>query len=282
MQDLKGKVAVVTGGASGIGFGLAERAAREGMRVAIADIEAGTLHQAEEKLRALGAEVLAVVTDVARPESVEALRDRVVTTFGGVHLLCNNAGVSVGGMTWEITEDDWTWILGVNLWGVIHGIRTFVPHMIAGGEEGHVVNTASMAGLIVGPGMSAYNATKHAVVAISETMHHELNLTGARVRCSVLCPGWVNTRIAESERNRPADLKETATPLGRPEFQAAQDMVKQLLASGMSPAGVAEHVFAAVREERFWVLTHESFKQLVTQRFEHTVRGDNPELRSLL
>ena len=277
MQDLKGKVAVVTGAASGIGLALAERAAREGMRVVLADIEPGALAAAEEKMRAAGAEVLAVATDVAKRESVEALRDRTIATFGACHLLCNNAGVSVGGLTWDITHDDWNWILGVNLWGVIHGIRAFVPAMVASGDEGHVVNTASMAGLIAGPGMAPYTATKHAVVAISESMYHELNMSNSRVHVSVLCPGWVNTRIAESERNRPAELKDSA--MGRPEFAAMQGLVRSLLASGMPPAQVADHVFAAVAEERFWILTHETFKPLVTARFDNAVSGQNPVSR---
>lgn len=280
MKDLKGKVAVVTGGASGIGFALAERAARDGMRVVIADIESGSLAAAEEKLRAAGAEVLAVVTDVSRREGVEALRDRALARFGGVHLLCNNAGVATGGMTWELTHEDWSWILGVNLWGVIHGIRAFVPAMIASGEECHVVNTASMAGLLAGPGMAPYNATKHAVVAISESMYHELNMTGARVRVSVLCPGWVNTRIFESERNRPAELAATGSLRGRPAFAAAEEMGRQLLAAGLPPAEVADQVFHAVGEERFWILTHDNFKPLVTERFAATVEGRNPELRA--
>lgn len=279
MKDFKGKVAVVTGAASGIGWGLAERAAREGMKVVLADIEGGALDAAASRLRDAGAEVLPVVTDVSRLEQVEALRDRTLSAFGGVHLLCNNAGVAGGGLTWETTNDDWVWVVGVNLWGVIHGVRAFVPAMIAGGDEGHVVNTASMAGLIAGPGMSAYNATKHAVVAISETLFHEFAMTGARLRCSVLCPGWVNTRIAESERNRPADLAARAAA-DRPDAEVMRAMLRQLLATGMSVEEVAEHVFAAVREERFWILTHESFKPLVTTRFEAAVAGRNPQMRS--
>lgn len=281
MKKFEGKVAVITGGASGIGFGLAERAARDGMRVVLADIEQGALEEAATKLRESGAEVLAVVTDVAKLEQVEALRDQTLAKFGGVHLLCNNAGVSVGGLTWEITQDDWTWILGVNLWGVIHGIRVFVPGMVAAGEEGHVVNTASMAGLISGPMMSAYNATKHAVVGISESLHHEFGLVAPHLHCSVLCPGWVNTRIADSERNRPSDLPDAFDVKSTPNFANADSMLRQLLRSGMSPAGVADHVFQAVADERFWILTHESFKPMVTSRFDGAVRGTNPVMGSL-
>jgi len=282
MKDLKGKVAVITGAASGIGFGLAERAAREGMRVVLADVETGALRDAEGRLRATGCEAISVVTDVANRESVEALRDRTQQAFGGVHLLCNNAGVSAAGMTWELTHDDWTWVLGVNLWGVINGIRAFVPGMIAGNEEGHVVNTASMAGLLAGPGMSAYNATKHAVVTNSESMYLEQVSTGARVRTSVLCPGFVSTRIMDCERNRPAQLSDAAQFERRPEFEAIGDAVRRSVASGMPPAEVAEQVFTAVREERFWVLTHPNFGPLVTERFKRTTSGENPVVRSLL
>jgi len=281
MKNFEGKVAVVTGGASGIGFGLAERAARSGMRVVLADIEKTALDEAAGKLRDAGAEVLAVVTDVAKWEQVAALRDQTLAKFGGVHLLCNNAGVSVGGLTWEITQDDWTWILGVNLWGVIHGIRAFVPGMVAAGEEGHVVNTASMAGLISGPMMSAYNATKHAVVGISESLHHEFGLVAPHLHCSVLCPGWVDTRIADSERNRPAELSDALDARSMPNFANADSVLRQLLRAGMSPAGVAQHVFEAVADERFWILTHESFKPMVTARFEGAVRGANPVVGSL-
>lgn len=278
MKDLRGKVAVITGAASGIGFALAERAAREGMKVVLADIEAGALAEAEKKIRAAGAEAISVVTDVAKRESVEALRDRTLAAFGNCHLLCNNAGVAVNGATWDITHDDWDWILGVNLWGVINGIRAFVPGMIASGEEGHVVNTASMAGLIAGPGMSAYNATKHAVVAISESMFVEQSMAGSKVSTSVLCPGWVNTRIMDSQRNRPEGLANTTTP--PPEAAAMESMVRQLLSSGMSAEEVADRVFDAVHNQRFWILTHDNFKPLVTARFAGAVAGENPTLRS--
>jgi NAD(P)-dependent dehydrogenase (short-subunit alcohol dehydrogenase family) len=273
---------VVTGAGSGIGLGLAERAAGEGMRVVLADVEETTLAAAEKGLRSKGADTLAVVADVSDPRSVESLRDRTLERFGKVHLLCNNAGVSVGAMTWELTHDDWQWVLGVNLWGVIHGIRAFVPGMIASGEEGHVVNTASMAGLLAAPGMSVYNATKHAVVAISESMYHELAMTGAKVRTSVLCPGWVNTRIIDSERNRPSGLGDTASLMRRPEFAGIEEMGRQRLASGMAPTEVAAQVFAAVRDERFWILTHDSFKPSITARFADAVEGRNPELRILV
>ncbi len=279
MQNFEGKVAVITGAASGIGLALAEAAAAAKMKVALADVERQALAAAEERLRASGAEVLAAVTDVSDAASVESLRDRVIGEWGAVHLLCNNAGVAVSGFTWEITTDDWTWILGVNLWGVIHGIRAFVPGMLAAGEPAHVVNTASMAGLVAGGGMSPYNATKHAVVAISESMHHELTLSASPVHVSVLCPGWVSTRIMDSERNRPAALAHTVDRSAHPEFAAIETMARQALAAGMPPAEIAKRVFAAVRDERFWILTHEDFKPAVRIRFEAAIEGRNPELR---
>ena len=212
MRELRGKVAVVTGAASGIGRAMAERFAREGMKVVLADVQEKPLAEAREASAAAGAEVIAVPTDVSKWEQVEALARRAVEAFGAAHVLCNNAGVAVGGVAWETPVADWEWILGVNQWGVVHGIRAFVPRMIAQGE-GHVVNTASMAGLVSAPGMSAYCATKHAVVTISECLHHDFAITGnaGTMHVSVLCPGWVKTNIAESVRNRPGASPLAAT-----------------------------------------------------------------------
>ena len=276
MRNFQGKVAVVTGAASGIGFGLAQRAAAEGMRVVLADIERTALAAAESELRQGGADVLAVATDVANAASVQALHDRALAHFGKVHLLCNNAGVGLGGPTWELTLDDWNWILGVNLWGVIHGVRTFVPGMLAHGEEAHVVNTASMAGLLAGPYMSAYTATKHAVVGLTESLHHELGLVGGRVGVSVLCPGWVNTRIADADRNRPADLSRTVDHSTRPERAAMEAMGRAALASGMAPTAVADIVFAAIRERRFWIFTDHDMCAVAKVRFDGALGGQNP------
>ena len=202
MEDLQGKVAVITGGASGIGRAVADKAAAEGMRIVLGDIEAGPLKLAVDDMTSTGAEVLGVVTDVSDRASVEALRDAALERFGAVHLVHNNAGIGLGGPIWEITEEDWRWILGVNLWGVIHGVATFTPLLLEQGE-GHIVNTASIAGLIVAPFLGPYNATKQAVVAISETLFKDLQTVAAPVGVSVLCPGFVQTRIDDSERNRP-------------------------------------------------------------------------------
>ena len=214
MQDFAGKVAVVTGGASGIGLGLARRFGAEGMRVVIGDIEEGPLAAAVAELSDAGVEVEGVVTDVSDAAQVQALADAAVARFGGVHVVCLNAGVGSGGLSWETTTDTWEWVLGVNLWGVINGIRSFVP-LLMQQDAGHIVNTASVAGLVAGPFMGPYNASKHAVVALSETLLHELAMSAGHVHVSVLCPGWVNTRIGESGRNRPG-AAESGAPTPRP------------------------------------------------------------------
>ena len=202
MEDLDGKVAVITGGASGIGLAVAQRAAAEGMKIVLGDIEEEPLAQAVDALTGAGAEAIGVRTDVADRASVASFRDGALERFGAVHLVHNNAGIGLGGPIWEVTEEDWRWILGVNLWGVIHGVATFTPLLLEQGE-GHIVNTASIAGLIVAPFLGPYNATKQAVVAISETLFKDLQTVASPVGVSVLCPGFVQTRIAESDRNRP-------------------------------------------------------------------------------
>ena len=215
MKEFKGKVAVITGAASGIGRALADRCVQEGMKVVLADVEVETLAKTEASLKASGATVLAVQTDVSQARDVAALAQKTLEVFGAVHLLCNNAGVGTEAAIWESTLEEWEWVMGVNLWGVIHGVRTFVPLMLAQDTECHIVNTASMAGLISGPGLGAYKVTKHAVVTLSETLYHELAERGARVKVSVLCPGVVNTRIMESARNRPGHLPPTAATRSR-------------------------------------------------------------------
>jgi NAD(P)-dependent dehydrogenase (short-subunit alcohol dehydrogenase family) len=251
VREFAGRVAVVTGGASGIGLGLARRFAAEGMKVVIGDVEAPALDAALDVLKADGADVHGVITDVSDAEQVDALADATLERFGAVHLVCNNAGVGGGGLSWEMPLSTWEWVLGVNLWGVVHGIRTFVPLLLQQ-DEGYVVNTASLAGLVAGPFMAPYNASKHAVVAMSETLHHELALMGAKVGVSVLCPGWVDTRIADAARNRPASL----TPEGESAGLGA-DFLKTVLAQGMPPAEVADKVLAAINDEQFWVLPHD-------------------------
>jgi len=273
MKDLTGKTAVITGAASGIGFGMAERFAAEGMKIVLADIEETALEQAEKKLRDTGTETLAVITDVSQAESVEALKNATIEHFGAVHLVCNNAGVGSGGPSWQIPLEAWKWVLGVNMWGIIHGIHYFVPLLIEQGE-GHVVNTASLAGLISGPLMSPYNASKHAAVAISESLHHELLMTGSAVHTSVLCPGWVNTNIFESERNWLSRLGEKpVNPMG-----GNLTMGKKILEGGLQPSEVANMVHDAVVNEKFWILTHPEMSTGIVPRFQNAVDGVNPTL----
>jgi NAD(P)-dependent dehydrogenase (short-subunit alcohol dehydrogenase family) len=276
MKDLRGKVAVVTGAASCIGLALAERFAAEGMKVALADIELSALDEARTKLEASGAEVLAVVTDVSKPEEVERLAESTVERFGAVHVVCNNAGVGAGGPCWEHSLADWHWVLGVNLWGVIHGIHSFVPRMLKQGGEGHIVNTASIAGLVTGPGMGVYGVTKHGVVALSECLHHELKMFGSSLGVSVLCPAWVQTRIGDSDRNRPASLPE-GSHAQSPQGEMARQLMRHLISTGIPPSAAAGAVVDAIQKGRFYVLTHPQFKRFVKARFDAILDEKNPE-----
>jgi NAD(P)-dependent dehydrogenase (short-subunit alcohol dehydrogenase family) len=236
------------------------------MKVVLADVEVEALAKTEAGLKAAGATVVAVPTDVSKAPDVAALAQKTLEVFGAVHMLCNNAGVGTDAAIWESTLEDWQWVMGVNLWGVIHGVRAFVPLMLAQDTECHIVNTASMAGLISGPGLGVYKVTKHAVVSLSETLHHELAERGAKISVSVLCPGFVNTRIMESARNRPEHLP---PPSRRDDASAARwEAIQQLVPAGLSPVEVADAVFAAVRENRFYILTHPEGKEAVRTRME--------------
>jgi NAD(P)-dependent dehydrogenase (short-subunit alcohol dehydrogenase family) len=269
MRELRDKVVVVTGAASGIGRAMATRFASEGARVVLADVEAESLAETARALEADGAVVLPVRTDVAQADAVEALAERAVATFGAVHVLCNNAGVAVAGPLWEHTLDDWKWVLDVNLWGVIHGIRSFVPRFLAQGE-GHVVNTASVAGLTSAPFMGVYNVTKHGVVTLSETLARELQLLGAPIGVSVLCPGFVQTRILDSDRNRPVAL---ADGVDRPRPAELQAAAEAAIREGLPPAEVAACVVDAVKADRFYILTHSEYADAIRDRLEDVLAG---------
>jgi NAD(P)-dependent dehydrogenase (short-subunit alcohol dehydrogenase family) len=275
MRDLRDKVAVVTGGASGIGFAMAERFAREGAKLVLADIEATPLEEAAQKLAA-ATEVLVVQTDVADAAQMDALAAKSLDRFGAIHIVCNNAGVAGGGVMWELSTEDWEFVLRVNLWGVIHGIRVFARHLVEQ-NEGHIVNTASMAGLISVPGMGPYNVSKHAVVTLSETLYGELQAAGSEVGVSVLCPGFVNTRIFESDRNRPDVLRNPGGELGAEEREERRKVATQFFASAMSPNAVAEKVLAAVTEKRFYILTHGGAEESVRRRMDRIIEGENPK-----
>ena len=278
MQELRDKVAVITGGASGIGRAFADRCLEEGVKIVLADIEEAALDGAAQELANAGADVLAVRTDVSKPGSVEDLAKRVLDRYGAVHLLFNNAGVASSGPVWQNTLADWEWVLGVNLMGVVHGIRTFVPIMLAQDADAHIVNTASMAGLLSTPGLGIYNVSKHGVVTLSETLALELQQARARINVSVLCPGWVKTQIWESGRNRPDNLWNAPTQPSSsvPAVDALSAKIPEVIAAGISPEQVADVVFDAIRRNRFYILTHPNWKPLIQQRMENILNDCGP------
>jgi NAD(P)-dependent dehydrogenase (short-subunit alcohol dehydrogenase family) len=275
MEEFEGKTAVVTGAASGMGRALARRFADAKMRVVLADVEVAPLRETEEALLERGSDVIAVETDVRKLDSIEELHRRAIDAFGKVHVLCNNAGVSSGGVIWEQSNADWEWSLGVNLWAFVHALRTFVPGMIAHGEEGHIVNTASIGGLITAPGGGAYGVAKTAVVALSETLYYDLKVNGAPIGVSILCPGFVNTRILDAARNRPAEYGQAQ--FSNPDDPAAAAL-RQMMAAGMNPADVAEGVFNAIRAQQLYILTHPEFNPLIRDRMEAILEQRNPAM----
>jgi len=283
MKEFQGKVAVITGAASGIGRALAEKSAQEGMKVVLADIEEQALMRISQELEAAGASVLAVQTDVSKAGDVEALAQKAFDIYGAVHLLFNNAGVGAGTIIWESTLADWEWTMGVNLWGVIYGIRAFVPRMLEQDTEGHIVNTASVAGLTSGPDLGIYKVTKQGVVTLSETLYHELALRGAKVKASVLCPGFVNTQIMDSFRNRPSRLQNVpAEEKMGPEGEALLQFMRQAMEAGMPPHQVADIVFQAIRDEKFYILTHPELKEAISVRMEDILQERHPTLIPIL
>ncbi len=279
MRNLKCKVAVVTGAANGIGRAIIDVCAREGMRVVLADINKEALARAEAELREGGATVLAVQTDVSKAEDVEELARRVYDAFGGVHLLFNNAGVMTTGTVWENTLSDWRWVLGVNLWGVIHGVRIFVPLMLQQGTEGHIVNTASMRGLSRASSNGVYCVSKHGVVALTETLHYELAQREAKIKVSVLCPGAIDTRFADVAENRL--IENENVPGERSMTPEDEEMLRELrhgTRTGMSPEEVAEKVFDTIREEKFYIITQPETMVRVERRMRDILDERNPTL----
>ena len=272
MELTAGKVAVVTGAASGIGLALAERFARSGLDVVLADIEQPALQAASEKIAGLGAKTLAVPTDVSDEAAVNALAAAAIDRFGAVHVVCNNAGVGSNADPWSGPLSAWKWVLGVNLWGVIHGIRAFLP-LLAAQSEGHIVNTSSMAGLV--PSIPIYDATKHAVVAISEDLYQAMQAAQLRIGVSVLCPGFVRTSIVQAERNWPASLGEVPPPA------ATIARLQRAVDEGMEPAVVADLVADAITANRFWIFTDPHFTQVAVDRWQRIAEGHNPQASGL-
>lgn len=261
-------VAVVTGAASGIGRGLAERFAAEEMAVVLADIEEEPLVQLEKELQDQGANVFAVKTDVSKAEEVENLAERTLEAYGEVHILCNNAGVVCSRAIWEHTLADWEWVMGVNLWGVIHGIRTFIPRMLTQENECHIVNTASILGMVRGSGEGIYKVSKHGVVTLSETLADELKHKGSHIQVHILCPGWVRSSILDSERNRPSDLQNPNQEAHSQSSTVDSQIVREQMDAGMAPAEVADHVYNAIQDGTFYILTHPELNTWVHARME--------------
>jgi NAD(P)-dependent dehydrogenase (short-subunit alcohol dehydrogenase family) len=275
MREFRDKVAVITGAASGIGRGIAERCVSEGMKVILADVDDENLAKAEAELRSRGGTVLGVGTDVSKRSDVERLAQRTLETFGEVHLLVNNAGIGAGGSPWEATWNDWEWAIGVNLWGVIHGVKVFTPLMLAQNAECHIVNTASAAGLVVGGFSAPYSVTKHGVVALSESLYLTLQKQSTLVKVSVLCPGLVRTDIINAERHRPAGLENPSVEM-TPERRAGLDYFKAALDAAMSPAQAADIVFEAMKKGQFYILTHPAWMEVIRMRTDDLLRLENP------
>ncbi|MBU66728.1 MAG: hypothetical protein CL858_14930 [Cupriavidus sp.] len=294
MKQFEGKVAVITGGASGFGKEFARIGAQLGMKLVLADVQEDALDTTVAEFKAQGVQVIGLRTDVSKAEQVQALADATMTAFGEVHLLFNNAGVGAGGLLWENTEKDWDWVLGVNLYGVIHGVRIFTPLMLAAAQkdpsfQGHIVNTASMAGLLNPPAMGVYNVSKHAVVSLSESLYQDLSLVTEQVHCSVLCPYFVPTGISQSQRNRPAGLSNDAPPTrSQMVSQALSD--KAVNSGKVTAADVAQMTFDAIRDESFYIYSHPQALATVRHRMEDIVNqrnpgdpfGDKPEVRANL
>lgn len=278
MKDFAGKVAVVTGAASGMGRAFSQRLAEEGMRVVLADIEEPALDKAVAEMKAEGRDVAGIRVDVSDVASIQALAKAALDTYGQIDVVCNNAGVEgyLDGAIWEATDKDWAWTFGVNYWSVVHGVRTFLPILLENPNGGHMVNTASMTAVV--PARNMYSITKHGVLALTEVLHSDLKARGAKVGVSALCPGIIATRLFLGSRNRPADLQNEVPTPGAEQGKAMREQMNERLASGMPPSVVAEHVLRAIREERLYVLTDHDWDDQINARHEEILAGPDPEI----
>jgi len=279
IDHFQGKTAVLTGAGSGFGLECARIGARLGMNLVLVDVQQDALDKAEAEMTAQGAAVLARKVDVSQPQAMEQLAADVQARFGAPHFVFNNAGVGAGGLVWENSVADWEWVLGVNLWGVVHGVRLFTPMMLEAAKadpayRGHIVNTASMAGLLTPPNMGIYNVSKHAVVALTETLYQDLQLVTDQVSASVLCPYFVPTGISQSQRNRPSDLAADQPTASQRIGQAQSD--KAVGSGKVSAADVAQKVFDAVAQGQFYIYSHPQALGNVLSRMEAIVQGHNP------
>lgn len=277
MNNFNGKTAVITGAASGIGLALAKHAAVQGMNVVMADIDETALSAAVDQLKLPDDRVLARRTDVRHADEIKALADAAYAKFDAVHLLFNNAGVALARTTWEHTVADWEWILQVNLWSVVHGISEFLPRMQAQGGPAHIVNTASVAGLVSNPGMAAYNVSKHGVVTLSETLSLELQMTQSPIGISLLCPAWVPTGIGNSERNRPSDVAQT-NPIEGLTAQLNKRIGKAIASGQLTADDMAQETFNAIAEQRFYVIPHSYMVPVIETRMKEILTQQNPTL----
>ena len=279
MREFKNKIAVITGSASGIGRGLAEKCIQEGMKVVLADIEKPALEQTKKELMAKGDNILAVQTDVSKESDMEELAKKTMEKFGAVHLLFNNAGiVCVGSPVWEMTRLDWQWIIGVNIWGVIYGLKVFIPIMLQQDSDCHIVNTASIAGLSTVPD-APYAMTKHGIVGLTEALHLQLRQIDAKIRVSVLCPGLIRTRIFHSDRNRPAELQnQSLNQTSPPKQKAAIERVIEMQETAMTPVQLADKVLKAIKEETFYIFSEDRYRENVQQRMEIILNEGTPEI----
>ncbi len=279
ITDFNGKTAVLTGAGSGFGLECARIAAGLGMNVVMADVQQDALNMAAAEISGMGVQVLARRVDVSKAEDMQGLADAVKARFGAPHFVFNNAGVGSGGLIWENTNADWEWVLGVNVWGVVHGVRLFTPMMIEAAKadstyQGHIVNTASMAGLLTAPNMGIYNVSKHAVVALTETLYQDLKLVTDQISASVLCPYFVPTGITQSQRNRPSSLPEEKPTQSQLIGQAMSD--KAVSSGKVSAVQVAQFVFDAVAHDQFYVYSHPQALGNVQSRMEAIVQQHNP------